>query len=186
MCGIRTWTPTCSEFRLEEGAPKRRYGATLTHSRERSWCEARPGTVRSDLTPCPGRYRFWVTSSCLALRGIPRSHCAFVRQLVRPGPDVHNRQPPVVGHFSPWKLRGTYGDDSWKKGHHEPPPADDDAGTGNVRREWKWSEGDDARCRVDVDRRDNRNRLRSHYSDVLIEAGEYRLPWLTVLTKLTN
>lgn len=45
------------------------------------------GTVRSDLTPRPSRYRFWVTSSCLALRGIPRSHCAFVRQPVRPGPD---------------------------------------------------------------------------------------------------
>lgn len=58
-------------------------------SRERTQLALRSqfGTVRSDLTPCPSRYRFWVTSSCLALRGIPRSHCAFVRQPVRLGPD---------------------------------------------------------------------------------------------------
>jgi len=82
------------------------------------------GTVRSGLTPCPGRYRFWVTSSCLALRGIPRSHCAFVRQLVRSGPDRETyttpRRRPLLAvktarHLRRWLVK--------KKGttsHHRP------------------------------------------------------------------
>lgn len=65
-----------------------------------------------------------------------------------------------------------------KKGHRESPRADDDAGTGNLAGtrggiEWKWSGGDDARCR-DVERYNNRNRLRFHYFGVQIEAwAEY-------------
>jgi len=86
------WYPRASSERI---SPRRRCSeATVRTARtdadslERTQLmRSQSETVRSGLTPCPSRYRFWVTSSCLALRGIPRSHCAFVRQLVRSSPD---------------------------------------------------------------------------------------------------
>lgn len=154
-------------------------------------------TVRSGLTPCPGRYRFWVTSSCLALRGIPRSHCAFVRQLVRSSPDRETyttANPPSSATSRRENCAAPTEMTREKKGHHESPRADDDAGTGNLagtcdaRIEWKWSGGgDDARRCRDVERYNNRNRLRFHYFHVQIGArAECRLLWLTALGKYVN
>lgn len=126
-----------------------RIGADSLDERTQLVLRSQFETVRSGLTPCSGRYHFWVTSSCLALRGIPRSHCAFVRQPVRSGPDretyianppssATSRRENFARHLRRWLVR--------KRAPRESPRDEDDAGTTSLRenlartrREWKWS-----------------------------------------------
>jgi len=129
-------------------------GADSLDERTQLVLRSQSETVRSGLTPCSGRYRFWVTSSCLALRGIPRSHCAFVRQPVRSGPDretyianppssATSRRENFARHLRRWLVR--------KRAPRGSPRDEDDAGTTSLRENASESEGggDDARrlCR---------------------------------------
>lgn len=138
-----------------------RIGADSLDARTQLVLRSQFETVRSGLTPCSGRYHFWVTSSCLALRGIPRSHCAFVRQPVRSGPDreTYIANPPssatsrlenFARHLRRWLVR--------KRAPRESPRDEDDAGTtshrenlAGTRYEWKWSRR--RRCPTALSRR---------------------------------
>lgn len=203
-CELDDTEGASSEFRLEEGAPKRRQGTDwpnrrwLTRENAADAKPARNGQIGPDPVSWPLPFLSDVFMSGSA------GHSSFslcVCPSARSGLRVRDHEtyttakPPVVVHFSPWKLRGTYGDDSWKKGHHESLRADDDAlmpGTlreptrgCDARIEWKWSGGDDVRCR-DVERRNNWNR--DCLLIISISEWNIRLPrhYIAILAKYDN